>query len=90
MQFGFMPGKDTTDASFTLIRMQGEFRRREKKLYLCFVNFEKAFDRVPRKVMEWALRKKSLPEVLVKAVMSLYEGSITKVRLDRVYRRNLG
>ena len=31
--------------------------------------------------MEWALRKKSLPEVLVKAIMSLYEGSRTKVRV---------
>ena len=47
---------------------------------MCFVDLEKAFDRVPRKVMEWALTKKSLPEVLVKAVMSLYESSRTKVR----------
>ena len=44
-----------------------------------FVDLEKAFDRVPRKVMEWALRKKGLAEVLVQAVMSLYEGSRTKI-----------
>ena len=83
MQFGFMPGKGTTDALFILRRMQEEFRGREKKLqaYMCFMDLEKAFDRVPRKVMEWALGKKSLPEVLVKAVMSLYEGSRTKVRV---------
>ena len=61
--------------------MQEEFRGREKKLYMCFVDLEKAFDGVPRKVMEWALRKKSLPEVLVKAVMSLYDGLRTKVRV---------
>ena len=36
---------------------------------------------VPRKVMEWALRKKGLAEVLVQAVMSLYEGSRKKVRV---------
>ena len=48
---------------------------------MCFVDLEKAFDRVPRKVMEWALRKKGLAEVLVQAVMSLYEGSRTKVRV---------
>ena len=48
---------------------------------MCFVDLEKAFDRVPRKVMEWALRKKELAEVLVQAVMSLYEGSRTKVRV---------
>ena len=49
-------------------------------MYKGFVDLEKAFDKVPRKVMEWALRK-SLPVVLVKAVMSLYEGSRTKVRV---------
>ena len=31
--------------------------------------------------MEWALRKKELAEVWVQAVMSLYEGSKTKVRV---------
>ena len=41
----------------------------------------KAFDRVPRKMVKWALRKKGLAEVLVQAVMSLYEGSRTKVRV---------
>ena len=27
---------------------------------MCFVDLEKEFDRVPRKVMEWALRKEEL------------------------------
>ena len=40
---------------------------------LIFVDLEKAYDRVPRKVLEWALRKKGIPEVMVKSVMSLYE-----------------
>ena len=44
---------------------------REKKLYMCFVYLEKAFDRVPRKVLEWALRKKDIPEIVVRSVMSL-------------------
>ena len=64
MQFGFMPGKDTTHALFILRRMQEEFRAREKKLYMCFVDLEMIdIDRVRRKVMEWALRKKGLAEV---------------------------
>ena len=44
-----------------------------------FPYLEKAFDRVPRKVMKWAMRKKGLPKILVKAVMSFYEGVETKV-----------
>ena len=54
MQFGVMPGKGTTHALFILRRMQEEFREREQKLYMCFVDLEKAFDTIPRKVMEWA------------------------------------
>ena len=90
MQFGFMPGKGTTDALFILRRMQEEFRGREEKLYMCFADLKKAFDRVPKKVMKWALRKKSLPEVLVKAVMSLYEGSRTKVRVESGFSEEFG
>ena len=51
------------------------------RLIMCFVDLEKAFDRVPMKVMEWTLRKKRLHEMLVIAVMSLYEGAKTKVRV---------
>ena len=46
------------------------------------MNREKAFDRVPRKVLEWALRKKGIPEVLVRSVMSLCDGTKSRVRLD--------
>ena len=37
---------------------------------MSFVDIEKAFDRVPRKMMEWAMRKKGLLEVIVSEVMS--------------------
>ena len=52
--------------------MQEEYRDNKKKLYLCFMDIAKAFDRVPRTVMDWAMRKKGLPEVIARAVMSLY------------------
>ena len=59
-------------------RMQEEYREKDKKLYMCFVNLEKVFDRVSNRVMQWALRKKGLSKILVKAMMSLYDGSKTK------------
>ena len=52
MQFGFMPGKGTADAIFIVRRMQEEYQKKDKKLYMCFVDMEKAFDRVARK--EWS------------------------------------
>ena len=44
MQFGFIPGKGTVDAIFIVRRMQEEYQKKEKKLYVCFVDMEKAFD----------------------------------------------
>ena len=52
---------------------------KEKKLYKCFVDLEKAFDRVPRKVFECIMRKRGIPDAMVRAVMSLYEGARTRV-----------
>ena len=80
VQFGCMSGKGTTRALFILRRIQEEFRGKEKKLCICFVDLEKAFDRVRRKMAERALKKKGLSEVLVQAMMSLYKGLRTKVR----------
>ncbi|XP_044184303.1 uncharacterized protein LOC122964639 [Acropora millepora] len=48
---------------------------------MCFVDLEKAFDRVPRRVFQWAMRKRGTPEAMVRAGMSLYEGAKTRVRV---------
>ena len=42
-------------------------------MYICFVDLEKAFDRVSRKVLEWAMTLKGIPDVLVRSVMRLCE-----------------
>ena len=81
MLFDFLPGKRTTDALFVVRRMQEKYRGEKKKLYTCFVIIEKAFYRVPRKMMKWAMKKKDLPEVIVRAVISLYLRAKTKIRV---------
>jgi len=44
------------------------------------VDLEKAFDRVSREVIRWAMRKLGVEEWLVSAVMSMYIGAKTVVR----------
>ena len=56
MQFGFVPGRGTTDAIFIICQLQEKYIAANKPLYFAFVDLEKAFDRVPRKVLWWALR----------------------------------
>jgi len=47
MQFGFMPGKGTTDAIFTVWQIQEKYECKGMKLYFASVDLEKAFGRVP-------------------------------------------
>ena len=81
LQFGFMPGKGTIDAVFVVRQLQEKYLGKLKKLYLGFVDLEKAFDRVPREVVKWALHKEGVNEWLVKAVMHTYCGAKTAVRV---------
>ena len=82
MQLGFMPERVTIDAVFILRRMQEEYYAEVRQFYMYFVDLEKAFDRILRKVLELAMRKRGIPEVLVRSVMCLYEGAKTRVRVD--------
>ena len=81
MQFGFMPGKGTTEAIFIMRQVQ-EKHQAKKKLYYAFVDLEKAFDRVTREVVRWALRKLGVDEWLIRTVMALYTEACTVVRTD--------
>lgn len=60
--------------------MQEKHLARKKELYLAFVDLEKAFDRVPRVVVRWALRLSSVDEWQVDAVVTLFRDAKTVVR----------
>jgi len=75
-----MPGKGTRDTIFAVRQMQEKYGCKGKKLYFAFVDLEKAFDRVPRDVTRWALRKAGVEEWLVNADMAMYEAAQTVVR----------
>ena len=68
MQFGFCSGRSTTEAIFILRQLQGKYLAKHRKLYIAFVYLRKAFNRVPRKVLWWALHVVSVLEWLVKVL----------------------
>lgn len=65
MQFGFMLGKGTTDTIFILKQLHEKHISKKKDLYFMLVDLEKAFDRVPRRVLWWAMRKIGVEEWVV-------------------------
>jgi len=50
---------------------QENFRVKGKTLYFDFVDLEKAFDRVPRELISWAMHKLGVEEWLVPADQSI-------------------
>ena len=85
MQFGFMPGRGTTDAIFILRQLQEKYISKDKQLFFAFVDLEKAFDRVPREVIWWSLRKLGVEEWLVKLVQAMYANARSQVRVGDEY-----
>ena len=48
---------------------------------MAFIDLEKAFDRVPREVIWWALRESGVEERLISVIKSMYDGATTAVKI---------
>ena len=90
MQCGFMSGRGTTDAIFIVRQLQEKHLATNKPLYMAFVDLEKAFDRVPRDVVWWAMRKLGIDEWLVCLVQSMYKDVRSRVRVGDGYSEEFG
>ena len=75
-RLGFISGKSTVDAIFIVRQLVKQ--RIEGNLSVCgFVDLEKAYDRVPREVLYWCLRRKGVTEKLVRLVTETYRDAKT-------------
>ena len=54
-------------------------------MFFAFVDLEKAFDRVPRKVLWWAMRKVGVEEWTVRLVQAMYNNTCSRMRVGSEY-----
>ena len=81
-QMGFRKGKGTRDAIFQL-RMIGERSlRMGRKLYLCFVDYQKAFDRVKHDKLVEVMEKAGIPDLERRLIINLYWNQHASVRVE--------
>ena len=80
IQFGFRRDRSTMDPVFALTILQEKYKEKQKDLHMIFVDLEKAYDRVPRYLIWWAMRKRAIPEGYVKVIQDMYRGTKTRVK----------
>ena len=71
--------------NFVVRQLQEKYLAANKRLYMAFVDLEKVFDRVPRKVSWWALRKLGVEEWIVQLVQGMYANAQSRVRVGEGY-----
>ena len=85
MQFAYVPGRGTTDAIFVVRQLQEKYNAAKKPLYFAFVDLEKAFDRIPRRVLWWALRSLGVEEWAIRVIQGMYRNARSRVRVNGQY-----
>ena len=84
IQIGFRRGMSTTEPIFALRILQEKYQERKKDIHMVFVDLVKAYDRVPRDLIWWALRKKNIPEANITIIQDMYKATKTRVKTHSV------
>ena len=88
MQFCFVPGKSITDTMFFVHQLQEKFTTIKKKpLYCAFLDLEKAFDHVLRKVT--ILSTLGVEEWAVRVIQGMYSSTRSCVRINGQYSKEI-
>jgi hypothetical protein len=79
-QFGFMPGRSTMEAIFLIRQLMERYREQKKDLHMIFIDLEKAYDKVLRNVMWWALQTHKVSSKYITLIKDMYDNVVTIVR----------
>ncbi|GKC85344.1 integrator complex subunit 11 [Tanacetum coccineum] len=89
-QFGFMSGRSTMEAIHIIRSLMEKYRERQKDLHLAFLDLEKAYESVPRKLIWKTLNDRGTPMRYIKVSQDMYEGARTCVEPKRKHRLTKG
>ena len=81
-QCGFRPNRSTTDMMFVVRRLQEIRRKAGVSLYMCFIDFQKAYDTVDRTLLWQVLTRIGVPPQILAVIQQFHDGMRACVRPD--------
>ncbi|KAL6527094.1 hypothetical protein OROGR_016184 [Orobanche gracilis] len=79
-QFGFMPGRSSTEAIHLVRRLMEKFRERRRDLHMVFIDLEKTYDSISRDVIWRSVEEKRVSLQYVRVIQDMYSQVKTCVR----------
>ena len=79
-QIGFLPKHRTADHLLVLKTIIDTFKKSRKKLFICFVDFKKAFDTVFRKGLIYKMMKLKISSKFINLLTSMYNNTTACVK----------
>ncbi len=81
-QFGFREDCRTTDNIYILNKIMASYRNKKKKLYMCYIDFKKAFDKVWRAGLLLKILHLGIRGSFYNIVKSMYTDNVSAVKLN--------
>ena len=81
-QYGFVKGKGTRNAIFILRMLTESSIEMQKDVYMCFIDYEKAFDRVRHTDLIDILQRINLDGKDIRLITNLYWSQLAAVNID--------
>ena len=75
-----MPGRSTMEAIFLIRQLMEKYREQKKDLHMVFIDLKKAYDKVPRNIMWWALVKHKVLTKYITLIKDIYKDAMTFIR----------
>ena len=88
-QYGFMPDKGTRNAVYVLNRIAERSKQVQKKVFCCFIDYTKAFDRVQHNILFEILSDLDVNDKDIRLLHNLYFGQKANIRACNTKSENV-
>jgi hypothetical protein len=75
-----MPERSIMETIFLISQLMERCREQKKDMHMIFIDLEKAYDKVPRNIMCWALQKHKVSSKYITLFKDMYDNVVTSVR----------